>query len=186
MGRALLDAAHEAGIRITLLDTVYLTSTVDGAAAGRAAAPLRRRPSMAAWAQRAFALTDSDTVRIGMAAHSVRAVPAGALAELAELAGDRPLHVHLSEQPAENEACRARYGLSPTELLHSSGLLGAYDHGGARHPPLRRRPGAARRHRYRRVLLPHHRAGPGRRDRAGARHWSTPAARCAWAATRTR
>ena len=79
---------------------------------------------MAAWAQRAFRQADSDTVRIGMAAHSVRAVPDTALAELAELAGNRPLHVHLSEQPAENAACHARYGCSPTELLHSAGLLG--------------------------------------------------------------
>jgi len=32
-------------------------------------------------------------------------------------AGPGPLHVHLSEQPAENEACQAHYGGTPTELL---------------------------------------------------------------------
>jgi len=123
MGEALRAAAHEAGIRITLLDTLYLTADVEGTAPQG----VQRRfsdGSVAAWAERAFRQADSDTVRIGMAAHSVRAVPAAALAGLAELAGDRPLHVHVSEQPAENEACHARYGCSPTELLHSAGLLG--------------------------------------------------------------
>jgi formiminoglutamate deiminase len=123
MGSALVQAAHEAGIRITLLDTVYLASSVDGA-------PLTGVQerfgdgSVAGWAERAFQLADTDTARIGMAAHSVRAVPAAALGELAELVGDRPLHVHLSEQRAENEACHRAHGCSPTELLHSFGLLG--------------------------------------------------------------
>ncbi len=123
MGAALVGAAREAGIRITLLDTLYLTSTVDG---GALAGPQARfgDGSVAEWAARAFRQPDGDHARIGMAAHSVRAVPAKALGELAELAGDRPLHVHLSEQRAENEACRAAYGCSPTELLFSAGLLG--------------------------------------------------------------
>ncbi|MGB3762950.1 MAG: amidohydrolase family protein, partial [Ornithinimicrobium sp.] len=34
-----------------------------------------------------------------------------------------PLHIHLSEQPAENEACRAAYGTTPTGLLEAEGLL---------------------------------------------------------------
>jgi cytosine/adenosine deaminase-related metal-dependent hydrolase len=43
---------------------------------------------------------------------------------VAEAAGERPLHVHLSEQPAENEACLAAYGRTPTELLAEAGALG--------------------------------------------------------------
>jgi cytosine/adenosine deaminase-related metal-dependent hydrolase len=54
----------------------------------------------------------------------VRAVPREALAAVRTAAGDRPLHVHVSEQPAENEACLAHYGLTPTGLLDSTGLLG--------------------------------------------------------------
>jgi formiminoglutamate deiminase len=54
----------------------------------------------------------------------VRAVPAPALARVKEHVGDRPLHVHLSEQPAENEACLARHGRTPTQLLDAHGLLG--------------------------------------------------------------
>ena len=39
-------------------------------------------------------------------------------------AEDLPLHVHLSEQPAENDACLGFYGLTPTGLLDAEGALG--------------------------------------------------------------
>ncbi|GAB1689660.1 formimidoylglutamate deiminase [Krasilnikovia sp. M28-CT-15] len=122
MGDALIAAAAEAGIRITLLDTVYLSSGVDGA-------PLegvQRRfgdGDVHGWAERVDALKADGHARIGAAIHSVRAVPATALANLPRPAG--PLHVHLSEQRAENEQCRAVHGCTPTELLHRHGLLGA-------------------------------------------------------------
>jgi formiminoglutamate deiminase len=120
MGGALIAAAAEAGIRITLLDTLYLTSTVDGD-------PLegvQRRfgdGDVDRWHRRTAALGDRDHARMGSAVHSVRAVPLGALARV-EPRG--PLHVHLSEQRAENDACRARHGCSPTDLLDRAGLLG--------------------------------------------------------------
>jgi cytosine/adenosine deaminase-related metal-dependent hydrolase len=41
-------------------------------------------------------------------------------------AGDRPLHVHLSEQPAENTQCRRAYGLTPTWLLADLGAFGPH------------------------------------------------------------
>jgi formiminoglutamate deiminase len=123
MGAALVQAAAEAGIRITLLDTLYLTSSVDGAPL---AGPQRRfgdgDPSC--WADRIASIAAADHLRVGLAVHSVRAVPGPLLPEVAELAGARPLHAHLSEQRAENDACHARYGCSPTELLHGAGLLG--------------------------------------------------------------
>ena len=50
-----------------------------------------------------------------------------------------PLHVHLSEQPAENEACLAAYGRTPTELLADARRARPAHHRGARHPPDRRR-----------------------------------------------
>src|SRR5699024_119801 len=58
--------------------------------------------------------------------HSVRAVPRdqlGVVARWAQATG-RPLHVHLSEQPAENEACLQAHGLTPTALLAAEGVLG--------------------------------------------------------------
>jgi formiminoglutamate deiminase len=62
---------------------------------------------------------------VGAAIHSVRAVPPDQLRRVAVWAFQRraPLHVHLSEQPAENDACRAAYGVSPTRLLVDSGVL---------------------------------------------------------------
>ena len=61
---------------------------------------------------------------MGVAVHSVRSVPAEHLARIGLVAAGRPLHVHLSEQSAENDACQAVYGCSPTELLDRYGLLG--------------------------------------------------------------
>jgi formiminoglutamate deiminase len=125
MGHALIEAARRAGIRITLLDACYLSAD----STGRSPHPRQRRfsdPNVAAWSARVAELrsTDERHARIGVAAHSVRAVPAAALPAVAAAAGDGPLHVHVSEQPAENDECQATYGMSPTELLHRSGVLG--------------------------------------------------------------
>jgi formiminoglutamate deiminase len=76
------------------------------------------------WAARVAALPERPGLRIGAAIHSVRAVPAEQLAPVARAAASRPLHVHLSEQTAENEACEAYYGSSPTRLLADRGVLG--------------------------------------------------------------
>ncbi|GAB3138766.1 formimidoylglutamate deiminase [Micromonospora sonneratiae] len=126
MSAALVEAAAQAGIRITLLDTCYLTATVDG----QPLTGVQRRfgdGDAYRWAERASAFAPtSRNARVGAAVHSVRAVPAEQLAVVAAWADERgePLHVHLSEQPAENEACLARYGCTPSELLAEHGVLG--------------------------------------------------------------
>ncbi len=74
-----------------------------------------------AWAERVAAFDDP---RVGAAIHSVRAVPREQLKVIVEAAQGRPLHVHLSEQVAENEACVAAYGMTPTQLLAEAGALG--------------------------------------------------------------
>lgn len=123
--RALVGAARAAGVRITLLDTCYLAGGI-----GRPPAGVQLRfadRDAAAWARRAGAarvLDDGDRVRVGAAVHSVRAVPREELAVVAAAARDLPLHVHLSEQPAENDACRAAYGATPTAVLDAAGVLG--------------------------------------------------------------
>ncbi|MFI6107383.1 formimidoylglutamate deiminase [Streptomyces sp. NPDC051310] len=129
MGEALIAAAGEAGIRITLLDTAYLS-------AGFGEPPNRHQTRFSdgtaeAWAERASLLKERDGVRIGAAVHSVRAVPAAQLSTVAEWAAARraPLHVHLSEQTAENEACLAAHGCTPTRLLADHGVLGAHTTG---------------------------------------------------------
>ncbi|MFC4021497.1 formimidoylglutamate deiminase [Micromonospora sp. GCM10011542] len=126
MGAALVEAAAHAGIRLTLLDTCYLTAGVDGRPL---AGPQRRFGDGDAtrWAERATAFRPEDGhVLLGAAVHSVRAVPAGQLGTVADWARERgaPLHVHLSEQPAENDECRAVHGRTPTALLAEHGVLG--------------------------------------------------------------
>ncbi|MFE0590507.1 formimidoylglutamate deiminase [Micromonospora echinospora] len=126
MGAALVEAAAQAGIRITLLDTCYLTATVDGRPL---TGPQRRfgDGDAARWAERVEAFAPAGAhARVGAAVHSVRAVPADGLGTVAEWARrhDAPLHVHLSEQPAENDACRAVHGRTPARLLADHGVLG--------------------------------------------------------------
>jgi len=132
MGTALLEAARDAGIRITLLDTCYLTGGLDDGGYLPLTGPQVRfgDGDAAGWASRWAGLTDwpagagGPGARIGGAVHSVRAVPAAALPTFVEATRGRPAHVHLSEQPAENDACGAFYGCSPTELLSENGVLG--------------------------------------------------------------
>jgi formiminoglutamate deiminase len=126
MGQALLDAAREAGLRITLLDSCYLR----GGLAEAGYLPLRGVQSrfgdddVADWAKRVSGLADRPDARVGTALHSVRAVPPDAMREFAAAVNARPVHVHLSEQLAENHACEAFHGRSPTELLADIGVLG--------------------------------------------------------------
>ena len=123
MGRALINAAEEAGIRITLLDACYLHGGI-----GEPPTEAQRRFSdghAEAWAERVGSLRDEEGVRIGAAIHSVRAVDPGSAATVAAWSAehDRPLHAHVSEQPAENRACLEAYGRTPTGLLEESGAL---------------------------------------------------------------
>ncbi|WP_210588215.1 formimidoylglutamate deiminase [Streptomyces sp. GESEQ-35] len=129
MGEALIAAAADAGIRITLLDTAYLSSAILNKHSGQPPNTHQLRFSDGtadAWAERCSVLKDRDHARIGAAIHSVRAVPAGQLATVARWAEERraPLHVHLSEQTAENDACREAHGCTPARLLAEHGVLG--------------------------------------------------------------
>jgi formiminoglutamate deiminase len=125
MGEALAEAAARAGIRITLIDTCYLRAGLDGQPL---AGPQVRfgDGDVDAWAERAGALRDRPGLRVAAGIHSVRAVDPAAMATVAAWAAGRraPLHLHLSEQRAENEACVAATGRSPAALAESTGVLG--------------------------------------------------------------
>ncbi len=135
MGRALLAAAARAGIRITLIDTCYLSGglTDDGRSQPLAGPQLRFGDGDGeAWAARADAL-DADhrgmlspVARVGAAIHSVRAVPVQQMHPVVAWSHrlGAPLHAHLSEQAAENEACLAAYRRTPAEVLYDTGALG--------------------------------------------------------------
>jgi formiminoglutamate deiminase len=119
MGVALIEAARDAGIRLRLLDTCYLAGCLDPSGYQPLIGPQLRfgDGDVSSWLSRALLLPD-----VGLALHSVRAVPASQLAGFD--GGGRPVHVHLSEQPAENEACQAYHECTPTELLYTYGVLG--------------------------------------------------------------
>ncbi|MET0132593.1 MAG: formimidoylglutamate deiminase [Kibdelosporangium sp.] len=121
MAEALRTAAKDAGIRVTLLDTLYLTGGIE---TPLSAHQLRFSDgSVDAWASRVSALRSDSVLLAGAAIHSVRAVPRPDIARLVRAWPTGPLHVHLSEQPAENMACLNAYGLTPTELLADEGVL---------------------------------------------------------------
>jgi formiminoglutamate deiminase len=129
MGRALVAAAADAGVRLTLLDACYLSGGLDARGEHLPLTGPQLRfgdGSVEAWAGRLAALDLPEAhARLGAAAHSVRAVPADRLPDVAAFADERglPLHVHVSEQPAENSACLAAYGRTPTALLADAGAL---------------------------------------------------------------
>ncbi|WP_459166032.1 formimidoylglutamate deiminase [Bounagaea algeriensis] len=127
MGEALIAAAREAGVRLTLLDTCYLRGDFDGELS-----EAQRRFADAdaqAWLDRIDRIsTDGRTVRLAAAVHSVRAVPPAAIRRVAAWAEETesPLHVHVSEQRSENEACLASCGRTPTRVLSDAGALGPH------------------------------------------------------------
>ena len=125
MGEALIAAAELAGVRLTLLDGCYLA----GGLAGTGHLPLdevQRRFSdgdVETWAARVSWIEDTPMMRVGAAAHSVRAVPRESLGLFAEAVGDRVVHAHVSEQFGEHATAALYYGRTPTELLDDAGLL---------------------------------------------------------------
>lgn len=125
MSHALAAAAEDAGIRLVLLDTLYLAG---GPGVAPDATQVRFSDGSAeAWAERTAALSTSGLVSHGLAVHSVRAVPPEAIAVAAQVARDRdvPLHAHVSEQPRENDECLSAYGRTPVEVLRDAGALGS-------------------------------------------------------------
>ena len=151
MGKALVSAAREAGIRITLLDTCYLAG---GLTAG-GHLPLdevQQRFSdgtVEAWAERVARLTeDDDTVRIGAAVHSVRAVPRDDLAVVGEVAAQRrPPAARAPVGAARREpGLRGLLRVLAHRAARRRGAARPAHDAGARHPPVRRRHrGAGRR-----------------------------------------
>jgi formiminoglutamate deiminase len=123
LGAAVIQAAGEAGVRLTLLDACYLHGGI-----GTPPGPGQQRfcdRDVEAWTARVDRLRDGPLVRIAAAIHSVRAVDPESAAIVAAWAAARkaPLHAHVSEQPVENEACLGAYGASPAAVLAGAGAL---------------------------------------------------------------
>jgi formimidoylglutamate deiminase len=129
--KRIVQAARDTGIRIALLHCAYVR-----AGPGKEPTPAQIRfstPSPDSFLESLSKLgTDlaathaRDAAWTGIAPHSVRAVPLDYLRKLRDGIAGRgfPVHMHVSEQPAENEACLAEHGVSPSALLEREGLLG--------------------------------------------------------------
>ncbi|CAN5852212.1 hypothetical protein BH11MYX4_BH11MYX4_28580 [soil metagenome] len=127
MSDAVIHAAKAEGLRIALLRVAY-----HRAGPGRLAEPEQRRFCDASVDDvlrdvetlRARYAGDPD-VRVGIAPHSVRAVPPAWIAELGAHAAKHalPFHMHVAEQPREVEECVAETGKRPVELLDDLGVL---------------------------------------------------------------
>ncbi len=126
MGAALVQAAAEVGIRLTLLDVVFLRGglTADGYLPATGVEARFCDGSVDAWADRMDRIDQTETLRRGAAIHSLRSVPREDAARVAAIVGDRPLHSYVSEQLPENLACQMFYGASPTQVLADAGVLG--------------------------------------------------------------
>ena len=119
MSLALIEAAHEAGIALTLLPVLYMRGGFDG----RALAQRQRRFGHAVedYLRLCSSLRglESDDLRIGVALHSLRAVPEQALREVLEddIARRGPIHIHIAEQIGEVQDCLALQNARPVEWL---------------------------------------------------------------------
>ena len=127
LAEAVIAAAREVGIRLCLIRTAYVRGGYNQ--------PLASAQIRFADTAVEDVLHDVDELQrrysadplitIGVAAHSIRAVP---LAQVATLSGyaqenDLPFHMHLAEQRQELAECRAEYGRPPVALLADHGLL---------------------------------------------------------------
>jgi formimidoylglutamate deiminase len=128
MAIALAEAAGAVGLEIVLLPAAY-----NRAGPGRPPGEGQRRfcdPDVDAFLTRVEALREWATgqpgVHVGVAAHSVRAVPASWLEAIVRYSDAHGLvrHVHVSEQRRELDECRQEHGCSPVELLARCGFLG--------------------------------------------------------------
>jgi formimidoylglutamate deiminase len=131
MALAVAEAAVEAGLPIVMLPAAYHRGGWDG---GDIPPTLGQRrfcdPDVETFLSRIDALREwaatTSCVEVGVAAHSVRAVPASWLEAIAEYSESHGIvrHVHAHEQRREVEECEAEHGCSPIELLDRTGFLG--------------------------------------------------------------
>lgn len=127
LDQAVVDAAAVTGIRLTLLDTLYLRGGLSGLGTPLPLTGPQQRftdNTVSGWLARHQQIQYGPLARPGAAIHSARAVDPAQFAAFRDAAGDVPIHAHVSEQPAENEQVLAAYGATPIELFHRAGLLG--------------------------------------------------------------
>lgn len=119
MSKAIIEAAREAGIGVTLLPVLYMTGGFDG----RALSERQRRFGLAVDAYlelvESLVALQSDAVKVGVCLHSLRAVPETAMRDVlaSEPARGRVMHIHVAEQIGEVQDCLAVRGARPLQWL---------------------------------------------------------------------
>ena len=130
LGKEVVRAARDVGLRIALLRVAYARSGFETEANPHQArfiekdaeTYLRNVEQLSKDIQQAHASADAW---VGVAPHSVRAVPLDYLKQVVGFADERklPVHMHVAEQQAEVRACIQEYGRSPVALLATEGML---------------------------------------------------------------
>lgn len=127
LAQAVIQAAREVGIRITLIRTAYLRAGYE-----QDLEPAQKRfhdPSIDEVLRDVETLRSryetNATIKVAVAAHSIRAVPIAQVKELADYAQTHamPFHMHVAEQRREIEECKREYGLPAVALLAREGVL---------------------------------------------------------------
>ena len=130
LAKEVVRAARDVGLRIALLRVAYARSGYRVAPNQKQARFIEAEPETylchVDQLRSDLAQADPASVWVGVAPHSVRAVPLVYLQEIIRYGHEQQLriHMHVAEQPAEIEACVEEYGRSPAALLDSEGLLG--------------------------------------------------------------
>ena len=126
----ILRAADEIGLRIALLRTAYVRGGWQKAPHSGQARFITAKPETFLEDTEALLETIPKCAKpgfawLGIAPHSVRAVPADYLTKITEYARENslPVHMHVAEQPAEVDECLAEYGVRPVQLLQRHNIL---------------------------------------------------------------
>lgn len=123
--REVIRAARDVGIRIALLRVAYARAGYQTEPNPHQVRFIEDTPDLYLKNLEQLLNVNDDMAWVGVAPHSVRAVPLDYLKTIVAFANERalPVHMHVAEQPAEVSACIAEYGRSPVALLETEGLL---------------------------------------------------------------
>ena len=118
MSRALVAAARDTGIRMTLLPVLYMRGGFDGRALNERQRRFGHEVDAFLQLFERLRATGDANLRVGIALHSLRAVPPEAMRQVLDaLPPDTPVHVHIAEQVGEVQDCVQVRGARPVEWL---------------------------------------------------------------------
>ena len=119
MSLALIEAARETGIGLTLLPTLYMTGGFDGRPLSERQRRFRHGIDDYLRLVEQLRKMEDSTLRVGVALHSLRAVPEDAMRAVLDsgLVDAAPIHMHVAEQIGEVQDCLALRNARPVEWL---------------------------------------------------------------------